>query len=54
MQIYESLYWVTHFANKTHSHGNDLSNVSTAMNLHATMEVLLKTVFSTVNHAEEL
>jgi hypothetical protein len=53
-QIYLSLHWVTRFANKTNSHGNDLSNVSTAMNQLPTVEVLLETVFSTVVLVEEL
>jgi hypothetical protein len=52
-QIYQSRYWVTRFANKTHSHGNDLNNVSAATNQHTAMEELLETVFSTVVSAEE-
>jgi hypothetical protein len=52
--IHQSRYWVTRFANKTCSHGNDLSNVSTATNHQATTEELLETVFSIMLHAEEL
>jgi hypothetical protein len=33
------------FTNKTRSHGNDLSNVATAVN-HTTIEELLEVVFS--------
>jgi hypothetical protein len=46
-RIYQSHYWVTHFANKTCSHGNDLNHVSTPTNQHPTIEVLLETVFPT-------
>jgi hypothetical protein len=55
MSIYtRAITVVTHFENKTRSHGNDLSNVSTATNQHATIEELLQTVFSMDVRAEEL
>jgi hypothetical protein len=53
-QIYQSRYWVTYFANRTHSHGNNLSHVSTATNQHPTIEVLLEMVFSTAVQDEML
>jgi hypothetical protein len=53
-QIYEGRYWVTVSANKSFSHGNNLSNVSTARNHHITIKVQLETVFSTAVRAEIL
>jgi DNA-binding transcriptional regulator/RsmH inhibitor MraZ len=50
-QIYQRSYWATYFANKTHSHGNSMSNVSTATNQHTILEVMLETE---IVHAEEL
>jgi hypothetical protein len=53
-QIYQSRYWVTFFANRTHSHRNNLSHVFTATNQEPTIEVLLEMVFSTVVQDEML
>jgi hypothetical protein len=44
-QIHHSRYWVTRLANKTCSDGNDLSNISTAMNQHNTRGTVGNGVF---------
>jgi hypothetical protein len=53
-QMYQSRCWVTRFADKARSHGNDLSIIATATNEQAIIEELLETVFSTVVRAEGL
>jgi hypothetical protein len=46
-QIYEDRYWVTRFANKILSNGNNVSNVSIATKHLRGTNVLLETMFST-------